>query len=55
MKLAVNLVNKNRVDSKKNHKAKNLFTFFVSKKLIKADFFIFSIKKNFFILQNLLI
>lgn len=52
LKLLINIINKNKVNGRDNNKLKNLPTFSTLKKLIKAEYLIFDLEKNFNLLQN---
>lgn len=46
------MVNRDRISLRNDDIIKNLFIFFVLKKLIEADFLIFNAKKTIHFLQN---
>lgn len=54
LKLFCNMINENKIDSESD-KVKNLPTSFMSSRLTKADYLIFSTKKSFNFLQIILI
>lgn len=47
LKLSNDIVHEVRVNYRSGDKRKNLRTFFILQKATKADYFIFSVKKNF--------